>query len=175
MNASSPVHPRPTISLIAAIARNRALGKDNRLLVHLPGDLPRFKRITLGHPIVMGRKTFDSIGRALPGRQNIVITRNADWAAAGAERAASFDAALALAGHVPQLYVTGGADIYTMALPHADELLLTEIDSDFDADVFFPDWPRGEFSLVESESHTTPHGLAYRYVTYRRKRADRPR
>ena len=116
MNASSPVHPRPAISLIAAVARNRALGKDNHLLVHLPGDLPRFKRITLGHPIVMGRKTFDSIGRALPGRHNIVVTRNAAWTAEGAGRAGSFAHALALAGDVPLIYVTGGADIYALAL-----------------------------------------------------------
>ena len=89
---------RPIVTLIAAVARNGAIGRDNALLVHLPGDLPRFKQLTLGRPVVMGRKTWDSIGRPLPGRRNIVITRNADWSAAGAERADSFESALALAG-----------------------------------------------------------------------------
>lgn len=159
----------PTLSLIAAVARGNAIGKDNHLLVHLPGDLPRFKRLTLGHPIVMGRKTWDSIGRPLPGRRNIVVTRQPDWAAVGAESAPSFDAALALAGDVERVCVIGGAEIYALALPHADELLLTEIDADFDADAFFPDWPRGDYDLVDSESNASPQGLAYRYVTYRRK------
>ncbi len=159
----------PTISVIAAIAHQGALGKDNQLLVHLPGDLPRFKRLTLGHPIVMGRKTWDSIGRPLPGRRNIVVTRNAQWSADGAQRAASFEAALALAGDVERVCVIGGAEIYALALPHADELLLTEIDADFAADAYFPDWPRDEFIEVSSESNQTPQGLAYRYVNYRRK------
>ncbi len=163
---------RPTISLIAAVAHRGALGKDNRLLVHLPGDLPRFKRLTLGCPIVMGRKTWDSIGRPLPGRRNIVITRNEHWSAAGAERASSFDAALALAGDVERVCVIGGAEIYALALPHADELLLTEIDADFDADAYFPEWPRDDYTLVSSEPNTTAHGLVYRYMTYRRKTRD---
>ncbi|MDO9283559.1 MAG: dihydrofolate reductase [Aquabacterium sp.] len=159
----------PSITVIAAVARNGAIGKDNQLLVHLPGDLPRFKRLTLGHPIVMGRKTWDSIGRPLPGRRNIVVTRQPDWAASGAERAAGFDAALALAGDVERVCVIGGAEIYALALPHADELLLTEIDADYDADAHFPDWPRDDFDLVASESNTNDQGLVYRYVTYRRK------
>lgn len=160
---------RPLVSLIAAVARHGALGKDNQLLVHLPGDLPRFKRLTLGHPIVMGRKTWDSIGRPLPGRRNIVVTRNAGWSAAGAEPAASFDAAMALAGDVERVCVIGGAEIYALALPTADELVLTEIDADFDADAFFPEWPRDAYDEVSNEPNVTPQGLAYRYVTYRRK------
>lgn len=160
---------RPSIRLIAAVARGGALGKDNQLLVHLPGDLPRFKRLTLGHPVVMGRKTWDSIGRPLPGRRNIVITRQADWAASGAERAPSFDAALALAGDVECVCVIGGAEIYALALPRADELLLTEIDADYEADAHFPDWPRDDYDPVSSESNITPQGLVYRYVSYRRK------
>ncbi len=159
----------PSIILIAAVARGGAIGKDNQLLVHLPGDLPRFKRLTLGYPIVMGRKTWDSIGRPLPGRRNIVITRQPGWAAAGAEPATSLDAALALAGDVDRICVIGGAQIYALALPHADELLLTEIDADFDADAYFPDWPRDEFAEISSESNATENGLVYRYVTYHRK------
>ena len=156
--------------LIAAVAHRGALGKDNRLLVHLPGDLPRFKRITLGHTLLMGRKTWDSIGRPLPGRRSIVITRNPDWRADGAETAASLDAALALAGAVDRVYVTGGGEIYALALPLADELLLTEIDADFEADAWFPEWSRDEFVESDSESLRTPEGLSYRYVSYQRRR-----
>jgi len=162
---------KPSLTLIAAVARCGAIGKNNQLLVHLPGDLPRFKRLTMGHPIVMGRKTWDSIGRPLPGRRNIVITRNPQWSAAGAEPAPSLTAALALAGDVDRVCVIGGAEIYALALPQADELLLTEIDADFDADAFFPDWPRADYDIVSSESHTTSEGLVYRYVDYRRKAA----
>ena len=160
-----------TLTLIAAVAHRGAIGKDNQLLVHLPGDLPRFKRLTTGHPIVMGRKTWDSIGRPLPGRRNIVITRNPNWSAAGAEAAPSLAAALAMTGGVERVCVIGGAEIYALALPEADELQLTEIDADFDADAFFPDWPRGAYDVVSSETHTTPEGLVYRYVDYRRKTA----
>ncbi len=159
----------PTLTLIAAIAHGGAIGKDNQLLVHLPGDLPRFKRLTMGHPIVMGRKTWDSIGRPLPGRRNIVITRNPHWAAAGAEPVPGLAAALAMAGDVERVCVIGGAEIYALALPEVHELLLTEIDADFDADAFFPAWPREAFDVVSTETHTTPQGLVYRYVNYRRK------
>ncbi len=160
---------QPTLILIAAIARGGAIGKDNQLLAHLPGDLPRFKRLTMGHPIVMGRKTWDSIGRPLPGRRNIVITRNTHWSAPGAEAAPSLTAALSMAGHVERVCVIGGAEIYALALPQADELLLTEIDADFEADAFFPHWPREDYDVVSSERHSTSEGLVYRYVDYRRK------
>ncbi len=159
----------PTLTLIAAVAHRGAIGKDNQLLVHLPGDLPRFKRLTMGHPIVMGRKTWDSIGRPLPGRRNLVITRDPHWAAAGAEAAPSLAAALAMAGDVERVCVIGGAEIYALALPQADELLLTEIDADFDADAYFPDWPREAYDVAASETHNTPDGLVYRYVDYHRK------
>lgn len=160
---------KPALILIAAVARRGAIGKNNQLLVHLPGDLPRFRRLTMGHPIIMGRKTWDSIGRPLPGRRNIVITRNADWSAAGAEPVPSLAAALALAGQVERVCVIGGAEIYALALPLADELLLTEIDADFEADAYFPAWQREHFDIVSSELQTTPEGLTYCYVDYRRK------
>ncbi len=165
---------RPLLTLIAAVARQGAIGKDNRLLVHLPGDLPRFKRLTLGHPVVMGRKTWDSIGKPLPGRRNIVVTRNNRWQAEGAERASSLAAAMALAGDGERVCVIGGAEIYALALPQADELWLTEIDADFDADAHFPDWPREDYIAVSCESHMTPQGLTYHYRNYRRK-TPRPR
>ena len=168
----TPTPSRPIVTLIAAVARNGAIGRDNALLVHLPGDLPRFKQLTLGRPVVMGRKTWDSIGRPLPGRRNIVITRNADWSAAGAERADSFESAMALAGDAERVCVIGGAEIYALALPHAHELQLTEIDADFEGDAFFPDWPRGAYDCESGDALTTPQGLVYRYVNYRRRAVD---
>ena len=165
-----PRMSRPTISLIAALGRNREIGKNNALLVHLPGDLPRFKRLTMGAPVIMGRKTWDSIGRPLPGRRSIVITRNADWQAPGAEVAPSFEAALELSRAMPKVFVIGGAEIFALALPHADELLLTEIDAEFVADVFFPSWDRAEFREESREEVATPQGLRYAYVTHVRAR-----
>ncbi len=158
-----------TLSVIAAVARNRAIGKDNALLVHLPDDLPRFKRLTMGAPLLMGRKTWDSIGRPLPGRRSIVITRNPQWQAAGAEAAPSLEVALAMAATAPKAFVVGGAEIYALALPHADELLLTEIDADFDADAFFPDWDRSRFVETAREDKTGPQGLRYSFCAYARQ------
>ena len=158
--------------MIAAVARNGAIGKNNQLLVHLPGDLPRFKKLTLGHPVIMGRKTWDSIGRPLPQRRNIVITRNASWQAAGAEAAASLAAALASVASEPKAFVIGGAQIYAQALPLADELVLTEIDADFEGDVFFPEWDRAGFKQTSREDHSTPQGLRYSYIHYNRNWGD---
>jgi dihydrofolate reductase len=142
------------------------------LLVHLPGDLPRFKKLTLGHTVIMGRKTWDSIGRPLPQRRNIVITRNPLWRADGAEAAASLSDALASVANEPKVFVIGGAQIYALALPLADELALTEIDADFDADAFFPTWDRAPFEQVSCEDHSTPQGLRYSYVNYNKTRGD---
>jgi dihydrofolate reductase len=160
------------LSLIAAVARNGAIGKDNALLWHLPGDLPRFKQLTMGSPLIMGRKTYDSIGRPLPGRRNIVISRNPDWSVPGVEIAHSLDEALALVAEVPQAFVMGGGQIYAQALPHADELVLTEVDQDVqDADTFFPDWPRADFEETAREVRqvSEPAPLTFAYVNYRRR------
>jgi len=160
--------PRPAVSLIAAVARDGGIGHGGRLLVRLPDDLRRFKQITLGTPVVMGRKTWQSIGRALPGRRNIVVTRDPNFRAEGAEAAASLDAALALAGSAPLVHVIGGADLYALALPIADELQLTEIDAQFPADTFFPAWDRSRFAEVAREPHETAAGLRYAFVTYKK-------
>ena len=162
----------PAISLVASVARNGGIGRDGGLLVHLPGDLPRFKRLTLGAPVLLGRKTWQSIGRPLPGRQNIVITRDRDWRADGAVAAASLQDALQLAGDVARVSVIGGAQIYALALPLATTLELTEIDADLDADTFFPAWDRAAFRETAREAHVTADGLPYAFVSYRRK--DRP-
>ncbi len=161
--------PRPTVALIAAVARNRAIGKNNALLVHLPNDLPRFKRITLGHAVVMGRKTWESIGRPLPERRNIVVTRNPQWSAPGAEAAASIPAALALAADASKIFVLGGAQIYAQALPLADELILTEIDADLEGDAFFPVWDQSQFREVSREAGSSEGSLSFDYVTYARQ------
>ena len=160
---------RPTLSLIAVVARNGGIGKNNALLCHISEDLRHFKRTTLGCPVIMGRKTWDSIGRPLPGRRNIVITRNPQWQAQGAEQADSLHAALALVKNEPKAFVIGGAEIYAQALPLADELVLTEIDADFDADTFFPTWDRAQFVASSSDAQTSEQGHRYRWVTYQRQ------
>jgi dihydrofolate reductase len=159
---------RPTVSLVAAIARNGGIGRGGQLLVRLPEDLRHFKRVTLGSPIVMGRKTWDSIGRPLPGRRNIVITRDAAWKAEGADRAGSLESALAMASPAAKVYVIGGAEIYRLALPLADELVLTEIDADYDADTFFPAWPRAAFRETTRDTHRSPEGFDFHIVTYQK-------
>jgi dihydrofolate reductase len=162
--------PKPVVSLVASVARDGGIGRAGGLLVHLPGDLPRLKRLTMGYPIVMGRKTWDSLPRRpLPGRRNIVVSRDPGWHAEGAERAISLEEAIAKAGDVPRIFVLGGAEIFARALPLADELELTEIDAAFPADTFFPAWDRAEFRQTSCDEQATPEGLVYRYATYRRK------
>ena len=160
---------KPILSLVAAVARDGGIGQGGELLVKIPEDLRRFKRLTLGSPVVMGRKTWEAIGRPLPGRQNIVISRDPTWRGEGATPAASLDAALELAAASERVFVIGGAEIYALALPRADELELTEIDAVFPADTFFPAWDRSVFGQTSREAHATPEGLRYSFVSYRRK------
>ena len=157
---------RPTLALIAAVSRNGAIGKGNELLWHEPEDQKHFRRVTMGCPVIMGRKTWDSLParfRPLPGRRNVVITRDAEWRADGAEAVASIDMALALLTGTAKAYVIGGAEIYALAMPLADELVLTEIDADLAGDVFFPAWERAAFGCIER----TPHA-GYCFVTYKK-------
>lgn len=137
------------LSMIAAVGTNGALGKDNQLLWHLPADLAWFKQTTLGKPVVMGRKTFDSVGRPLPKRRNVVISRNTDLRIEGVEVCQSLDAALALLSDEPEVMIVGGAEIYRMALPMADRVYLTIVDVAPDADAFFPELPSQEWVLRE--------------------------
>lgn len=165
------------IALVAALARNRVIGRQNALPWRLPADLRRFKALTLGHPVVMGRKTHESIlaalGRPLPGRLNIVVTRSADYAAAGCIVAASVEAAFAAAAPADEIYVIGGAEIYRAALPHAHQLHLTEIDADFPGDAWFPELPPGVWREVSREGHPPGDEFAHRYafVVYERDAA----
>lgn len=155
------------ISIIAAIGRNRELGKGNDLLWKIPDDLKRFKEKTRGHPIIMGRKTFDSIGRPLPGRTNIVITRDAKWQSEGALIAESLDEALGMAAFAEggeETFIIGGAQIYALALPHADTLYLTLIDAESrDADVFFPAYEH-LFKKEVAREEREWEGLKYAWV-----------
>ncbi|MEO6031683.1 MAG: dihydrofolate reductase [Burkholderiaceae bacterium] len=163
---------RPSLSLIAAVARNGAIGRNNALLWSEPEDQKHFRRTTMGCPVIMGRKTWESLPerfRPLPGRRNVVVTRNPEWRAAGAETASSLDAALALLDATAKAFVIGGAELYALALPLADELVLTEIDAAFEADAFFPRWNRSDFVPIEEAAHTSAQGIGFRFVTYHRK------
>lgn len=126
------------VALIAAVARNGVIGSGNEMPWHLPEDFAYFKRTTMGHPIIMGRKTFDSIGRVLPGRRTIVITRQTGWRHPDVERAHSFTEALALAGPATEVFVCGGGQVYAEAMPWASRLLITEVDQMPVGDVTFP-------------------------------------
>jgi dihydrofolate reductase len=158
------------VVLIAAVARDGGIGRDNRLLVRLPEDLAHFKRTTLGHPVVMGRRTWESLGRALPGRRNVVVSRDPGYTAAGAETAPSIEAALERLQGEPEVFVIGGAALYAAALAFADELVLTEIDAVFDADTRFPAWDRADFRQTAREPHRRADGLRYDIVRYQRIR-----
>ena len=163
------IQQRPQLSLIAVVARDGGIGHNNKLLWHLSEDLKHFKRTTIGCPVVMGRKTWDSIGRPLPGRRNIVVSRNAAWSASGAERADSLSSALQSVAEAAKVFVIGGAQLYAAALPLADELVLTEVEAQAPADTFFPAWSHADFIELQREAHTDPTGLNYAFVTYRRK------
>ncbi len=161
---------KPRVSVIAALAKNRVIGIENRLPWRLPEDLAHFKVLTLGHPILMGRKTFESLGRPLPGRTNVVITRNRDYRPAGCLVAESIPAALALCGDSDEVFFIGGAELYAQAIPLADRLYLTEVDIDAQGDAWFPEYNRGAFREIARESYTGSKGDALRFdfVVYTR-------
>ncbi len=139
------------LSMIVAHADNRVIGKDNDMPWHLPADLAYFKKTTLGKPIIMGRKTFESIGRPLPGRKNIVISRDSAYSAEGVEVVSSVDAALTLVDDVEEVMVIGGGAIYKHCLPSADRLYITHIDANIAGDTYFPAYDLKSWQRVESE------------------------
>jgi len=156
------------IALIVAAARNRAIGLHNKMPWHLPEDLKYFKRVTLGKPVIMGRNTFESIGRPLPGRPNIVISRNAGYPAEGITLVTSLDAALAAAERLlpagqDEVMVIGGAQIYAQALPLASRLYLTEVDAEPEADAFFPAFDRAEWRETARETYSAGERNPYAY------------
>lgn len=160
------------ISIIVAIARNGVIGNDNRLLWHIPEDLKRFKSLTTGHPVIMGRKTFESIGRPLPRRRNIVITRQKDFAPEGCETAHSLEEAIGMCDPRQELFIIGGEQIYRQALPLAGRLYLTLLEKEYEGDTFFPEIDFNQWSEVYR--HTCAHGTNYAFpftfVDYERKK-----
>jgi len=162
-----------TLSIIAALGRNRAIGYQNQLPWRLPADLQRFKQLTLGHHILMGRKTFESIGRPLPGRTSIIITRQVDYEAEGCLIAHSLDEAIALAQvrGEQEAFVIGGADIYAQAIPRADRMYLTLVEAEPEADAFFPIFDEETWELSEESSFALDekHPHAMRFVTLVKK------
>ena len=168
-----PTHQLDLV-LIAAVARNGVIGKGNALLWHLPEDLAHFRDTTLGHSVIMGRKTWDSLPprfRPLPRRRNIVVTRQPAWQAEGAQAVPSLEAALDAAQPETRLFVIGGAALYAAALPLAQTLLLTEIHRDFEGDVLFPAYERSAFEETAREHHQAqpPNDFSFDFVTWRRR------
>ncbi len=159
----------PRLTIIVAIDTQRGIGINNALPWRLPEDLAFFKRTTTGHPIIMGRKTFDSIGRALPNRRNIVITRNPDWRHEGVEVASSLAAAAALAGDA-DAFVIGGAQIFSEALPKVQRLIVTEIDKTFNCDTFLPAFDPQQWQETARETHhSEANACNFAFVTYERR------
>lgn len=170
--------PQPKISIIAAMGNGskfpRVIGKENKLLWHIPEDLKRFKSLTNGHSVIMGRKTFESIiailGKPLPNRTNIVVTRNLDWKYEGALSATSIEEAIELARHKPgsdEIFIGGGAEIYTQALKYADRLYLTLVEDDVEGDSFFPPYEH-QFKRCSYPEERDHNGLKYTWIDLER-------
>jgi dihydrofolate reductase len=161
-----------TVSLVAAVAHGGVIGRGNAIPWRLPEDVAHFRALTTGHTVVMGRRTWDSLPgrfRPLPDRRNIVVTRNSDWQADGAERATSLEDALRLSGGAEHVFIIGGAELYAAALPHAVALELTEIDLDVEGDTVFPPWDREAFDEVARTPHISEDGTTFAFVTYARR------
>jgi dihydrofolate reductase len=159
------------ISLVLAMASNGMIGVEGGMPWRIPEDMKHFKAVTMGKPIVMGRKTWDSFPKKpLPGRANIVITRDLNWRAEGAVVAHSLDDALAHAGAAEEIAVIGGAQVYKLALPRADLVHLTEVNRDFAGDTHMPLFDKAAWRETSRENHTTPDGLDYSFVTLERRR-----
>ncbi len=158
----------PVISVIAAMARNRVIGIANTLPWRLPEDLKHFKALTLGHHIVMGRKTYESIGKPLPGRTTVIVTRDPEYRVEGCVTAHSIDAAIAACAGDAEVFFVGGAELYAQVLPRADRLYLTEIQAEYAGDARFPEFDRALWREDERRENLNPDGLAYHFVTYQR-------
>ncbi|MEE9130243.1 MAG: dihydrofolate reductase [Phycisphaerales bacterium] len=162
------------ISVIAAMSENRVIGRDGALPWHLPADLARFKSITTGHTVIMGRKTFESVGQPLPNRRTIVITRNNDYQCAGVFIAHGLDAALDHAAREDEIFILGGEAIYRIALPRADRLYLTIVHATIQGDTHFPPFDPDRWKLVEDERHEADDRHAYAFSFRRYERTSTP-
>jgi dihydrofolate reductase len=163
--------PRSSISIIVAMAKNRTIGVNNTLPWRCPEDLKHFKALTMGHHMIMGRKTFDSIGKPLPGRTTVVVTRDTTLKVDGCIVAHSLQDAIAACANETEIFIVGGADIYAQSLRLADTLYLTEVQQDVDGDAHFPEFDMKDWQETAREvrSQETPQPLTYHFVTYRRK------
>lgn len=161
---------RPRLSILVAMAQNRTIGVNNTLPWRCPEDLKRFKALTMGHHIIMGRKTYDSIGKPLPGRTTVVVTRNRGLRIEGCTVVHSLDEAIAACAADVEVFIVGGAELYAQALPHVDTLHITEIAQDVEGDAHFPAFARSEWQEVSREAHhqDAPRPLDYAFVTYSR-------
>lgn len=164
---------RPRLSIIVATSRNGVIGKDNRLPWHLPADLKRFKELTMGHAIVMGRRTHESIGRLLPGRRSVIVTRNPHYRVEGATMAASLEAALDATRSDTEVFVIGGEQIFRLALPLAERIYLTTVEADVEGDTFMPAIDPASWRVTRRESHPAaePESLAWRFEILERASA----
>ena len=160
----------PSLSLIAALARNRVIGRDNHLPWHFPADLRFFKQTTLGKPLLMGRRTWESIGHPLPGRRMIVLSSDASYLAPGCSVVHSMSAAFGEAGAVAEIMVIGGALLYARTLPLADRMYLTQMDADVPGNVWFPEWDSLDWRLDWEEKHSddAEHAWPYRFQRWKR-------
>lgn len=156
------------LSIIVAIANNRVIGLNNTLPWHLPEDLKRFKALTMGHHIIMGRKTYESLGRLLPGRTTVIVTRNPHYRIEGAQIAHGLEAALDIASGDAEPFLIGGAELYKAGLPLANKLYLTEVHADFVGDAYLSEIEMAEWVETARSTHTSQNGLAYSYVEYQR-------
>ncbi|HCC55199.1 MAG TPA: dihydrofolate reductase [Desulfobulbaceae bacterium] len=154
------------ILLIAAMAKNRVIGRDNAIPWHIPGEQQRFKALTMGHTLIMGRKTFESIGRALPGRKTIIVSRNPEYRAAGCLVAQSLTAALALCAETETIFLAGGGEIYRQGLELAQAIYLTVLDREVEGEVFFPEFDPRQFRKISAERVNGPE--AYTFSIYQR-------
>jgi len=156
------------ISIIAAMAKNRVIGCNNALPWHLPEDLKHFRQLTMGHPILMGRRTFESIGKPLPGRTSIVISRNRDFDFPGVKAASSIPEAIALCGDSEEIFFIGGGDLYRQAIELANRIYLTEIQSEFEGDAHFPEFDAGKWREISREKRASESGMAFDFAVYDR-------
>lgn len=156
----------PRVYLVAAVASNGIIGANGALPWHLPEDLKHFKRLTLGHPVIMGRRTWESLKAPLAGRDNIVVTRTPGYEAAGAAVASSLQAALALCLGEPVVFVIGGSQLFAESLPLASGLVMTEIYRDFEGDTWFPQYDRSRWKETQRERHVTSDGMKFDFVLY---------
>ena len=160
--------PGPRVYLVAAVAANGIIGARGKLPWHIPEELRHFKKLTLGHPVIMGRRTWESLKGPLPQRENIVVTRTPGYQAAGAAVASSLDAALALCAGEPVAFVIGGTQLFEESLPRADGMVLTEIQRDYEGDTWFPKWDRKQWNESQREAHTAENGVRFDFVLYER-------